>query len=707
MEPREPEFDTAELPVIGPNSESAMDDAPVDASPETAAEPIVDTVAVETTESVEAIAPAASPKVIAVGAVIPSDDTAGVTEASLVGTGASIGADADTPAELAIPDGRHANLQRLALYTRIAAVSIVTLLLAVVVGFQIAERDEVRVGVQAYGVDLGGMTRDDARVALIAETERQRQTTFTLVDSKGEWALTTADLGLSMDVDKTVEDAFAQGRTGWGPSRLSMLWHMRSDADVVGTDTVGIQADLLDGKLIDLDHATYQQKVDPALSVSPDTGVNYTRHVVGRKLDVAATRNAILTALTNGDMEVQLRVNETLPVAYDADYAAVRKQLANLFNGDIKLNAPGDYWMVTPQQLSQHLTIVPAANGQPAALQINDTWVGEVVWQISLATDSYPQSPRIWWGDGGIVKTADGKPGLDLNEEEGFTLLRAIFLGEQEANEVTMPVAVTKTPELPADLNSIGVVSQLASASTPYGGGLPERAHNIELAARLLNGTVIMPGQTFSFNAEIGDMTVAAGFQTAYGIATENGQTTTVPAEAGGICQVSTTVFQPVFWMGYEINQRGWHALWIPRYAYNGIVGLDATVEPSVGQDFKWTNNTGTAVMLETYADGQNFTVQLYGTPPNWRVEVDQPVISNQKSAEQEIVYQPSDTIPVGTTRGIEHAQDGFDANITRRVIEGDQVREEQFFSSYAPARNVVLVGSEDGELPAGYANTD
>lgn len=714
FEARDTEFDTAELPIIEveaaddrfASDESAFDD-----------EPVIDSDVIETTDSVDAIAPATVD-------VLPSVEKADATEDA---TDNDVGAAVDADAELSAiddavapavavavagkavdPAQRHVALQRQAFYTLVGAVGVVLALLAVIIGFQIAERDEVRSNVHAFGVDLGGMTREDARTALVAETERQRQATFTLVDSKGEWELTTADLGLAMDVDKAVDEAFAEGRSGWGASRLALLWHFRPAPTVVGTDTVGVQGDLLDGKLANLAQAIYQVKVDPVLTVSPDTGVSYTRHVVGRDLDVAATRNAILMALTYGDTEVELVVNETQPVAFDTDYATVRKQLDNLYNGDIKLNTPADYWTMTPLDVSRWLTVIPASNGQSAALSIDQTWVEDVVSQISLATDSYPQSPRIWWGEGGgFVKIAEGKQGLDLNEDEAIGLIRSVFLGEQEMNDVTLPVAVTKTPDLPADLNSLGIAYPLASSTTAYGGGLPARSHNIELAARLLNGTVVMPGQTFSFNAEIGDMTVDAGFQVAYGIATENGQTTTVPAEAGGICQVSTTVFQPVFWTGYEIDQRGWHALWIPRYAYNGIVGLDATVEPTVGQDFKWTNNTGTAVMLEVYADGENLTAQLYGTTPNWRVEVDQAAISNERPADPEIVYQPTDTIPVGTTRSIEHAQDGFDVNITRRVFEGDQVREEQFWSTYAPARNVVLVGSDNGELPAGYSSGD
>ena len=135
----------------------------------------------------------------------------------------------------------------------------------------------------------------------------------------------------------------------------------------------------------------------------------------------AATHNGILTALTNGDTTVELVVNETPPVAYDSEYAAVRKQLSDIYNGDIKLTTPADYWTMTPLQISAGSRYVPAANGQPAQLRIDEIWIADVVWEISLVTDSYPKSPRIWWGEGGgFVKIAEGQPGLDLDEDAAW-----------------------------------------------------------------------------------------------------------------------------------------------------------------------------------------------------------------------------------------------------------------------------------------------
>ncbi|HEX5166036.1 MAG TPA: VanW family protein, partial [Thermomicrobiales bacterium] len=390
---------------------------------------------------------------------------------------------------------------------------------------------------------------------------------------------------------------------------------------------------------------------------------------------------------------------------WDEDYADARERLKNIWDAPVEVVAAGEVWTWTAGDISNWIEIHQAGGpGKAASISINQQWIDDVVNLIATDTNHAPQSARVWWDvSGNLIKTADGNPGKRLQWDESRALIQATFLGENTTNRLDLPVEISNPPALPADLNTLGINSFLGEASTGYGGGLPERMHNIELAASRLNGTIVMPGQTFSFNGEVGPTTLDAGFQIAYGIANEGGQLTTIPSEAGGICQVATTVFQPVFWQGYQIDERSTHSYWIPNYASNGYVGLDATVDEASGLDFKWTNNTATAVLIEAVADGENFTVRLYGTAPPWSVQVDEPKTSNVKEADEEIVYQASDTIPDGETRRIESAHDGFDVTVTRHVTQNGETQTENFSTSYGPSRNVVLVGSSTGELPAEY----
>src|SRR5690606_286560 len=176
----------------------------------------------------------------------------------------------------------------------------------------------------------------------------------------------------------------------------------------------------------------------------------------------------------------------------------------------------------------------------------------------------------------------------------------------------------------------------------------------------------------------------------------------TIPSEAGGICQVSSTVFQPVFWSGYQIERRSTHSYWITSYTSQGYPGLDATVDSTTGLDFRWMNNSSTAVLIGAEADGQNLTIRLFGTPPDWSVEVDPPEITNVVEADTAEVLQDDPSLPAGQRLAIERANDGFDIKIVRRVHESDgNVRELVLETTYGPSRNVVLVGTGEADTTA------
>ncbi|HYI16134.1 MAG TPA: VanW family protein, partial [Thermomicrobiales bacterium] len=196
----------------------------------------------------------------------------------------------------------------------------------------------------------------------------------------------------------------------------------------------------------------------------------------------------------------------------------------------------------------------------------------------------------------------------------------------------------------------------------------------------------------------VGAVTYDNGYRTGYGIVgTSNGSISTIPSVGGGICQVATTVFQSVFRSGMPIEERSWHLYWIPRYGQppSGMKGLDATVDDAYGLDFQFKNTTNDWLAFKSWTDGVNVHFELWGTNPGWEVQVGQPVITNHQTASQEMVYEQTDQLPTGQSVFVEHAEDGFTATIHRTVRKDGQVIEERdFVSSYAPARNVTLVGT-------------
>jgi hypothetical protein len=194
----------------------------------------------------------------------------------------------------------------------------------------------------------------------------------------------------------------------------------------------------------------------------------------------------------------------------------------------------------------------------------------------------------------------------------------------------------------------------------------------------------------------VGPTTIDAGFQWGFGITSGDNGPKTIPAVAGGICQVATTLFQPVFWSGYQLEERYWHLYWIPAYTSRGVVGLDVTVDGDAGLDFKWTNTTKDYVLIQADTDEDHIYFGLYGKKPNWKVQVDDAVITNRVPPDPKPLAQEEPTLPWGKTILVETARDGFDAQVIRRVIppDGGAPRELNLKSTYQPAHTVTLVGT-------------
>src|SRR5205807_9847199 len=149
------------------------------------------------------------------------------------------------------------------------------------------------------------------------------------------------------------------------------------------------------------------------------------------------------------------------------------------------------------------------------------------------------------------------------------------------------------------DAQAMGI-DHIASSYTTYFGGVPNRIHNVQLVAHLIDGALVAPGKTFSFNETTGARTQDKGFEIAPVII--NGEVQN--ALGGGVCQVSTTVFNAAYEEGLDITARTNHALYISHYPQ----GRDATVDYP-GTDLRFVNDTGKWLLLRPFVSSTALTV--------------------------------------------------------------------------------------------------
>ncbi len=441
-----------------------------------------------------------------------------------------------------------------------------------------------------------------------------------------------------------------------------------------------------------------RQPTDAVLEFSGDNFV-LTPDQSGAVVDQAATLAAIHGGILAGASSAKLVVNtipakvktaDLQPAANDAQ-AIIAKGLVVSISGGVGV-VPFSYTL-TPQELGGLLQLTQASNGTYSIGLQNDQ-VASLVSRLA-AQYQYPDltARPINWSNGKVTIRESTIPAVVIDQQKAVAAILAGF----QSGQVTLPTTAGQMKvdqsfvnRLQADLKGI-----IQSRSISFAGSIHERAHNIALALSRLNGTLIAPGETFSFNTAVGPTTLGNGYQWGFGYTTgANGQSTVVPSEGGGICEVATTVFQPVFWAGYEIEQRDWHMFPMHSYAMPGYLGLDATVDPpSVDMQFK--NTTTHYLMLLTGTRGSSTYVALVTTKPDWTVRVTPEQLTDFKPAIPGVDRSTSSLFPKGQTIIIETAEQGFTSHITRTVTMPDgTVRTLSLKSTYQPSQLSILTGT-------------
>lgn len=286
--------------------------------------------------------------------------------------------------------------------------------------------------------------------------------------------------------------------------------------------------------------------------------------------------------------------------------------------------------------------------------------------------------------------------GQKLNVEETKSLiLSQISVNNSGTNtdiNIKLPIKITTARIVNDQINALGIKELIGKGVSYFAGSITNRIFNIELGAGRINGTLIAPGEVFSFNNTVGEVSGKTGYKQAYVISSGR----TVLDDGGGICQVSTTVFRAALNSGLSIVSRTAHAYRVGYYEQRGFgPGLDATVfAPSV--DFKFKNDTNRHILIQTVFSRANsmLEVDIYGTRDGRTVELGKPVILSRSPAPAEL-RQDDPTLPKGTIKQVDFAAEGANVYFTRKVYKGDKLLyDDTIRSNFKPWQAIFLVGT-------------
>lgn len=293
-------------------------------------------------------------------------------------------------------------------------------------------------------------------------------------------------------------------------------------------------------------------------------------------------------------------------------------------------------------------------------------------------------------------QSTDGRK-LDVSKIQQFVedrIPELINSGAPSGYNYKIPTIALKPKVATEEVNDFGIIEEIGEGKSQFAHSIPNRVHNVGVAATKINGILVKPGEEFSFVKYLGDVSAATGYKQAYIIS--GGKT--ILGDGGGVCQVSTTLFRAILNAGLPITDRRAHAYRVSYYEQDSGPGLDATVYyPSV--DLKFVNDTDNHILIQSFMDPVNLTLtyKLYGKKDGREVAVSKPIITSVSGA-PEPLYQDDPTLPKGQTKQVDFAASGANVVFSRTVKkDGKVVIDEKFNSRYAPWRAVFLVGTKEG----------
>ncbi|MBD0710471.1 MULTISPECIES: VanW family protein [unclassified Streptomyces] len=535
----------------------------------------------------------------------------------------------------------------------------------------LATGDEISAGTRVGGVDIGGMSRTEAEAKLRAEAPASWSAPIPVRVDDRALTVTPASAGLTVDAARTAELAADPSRDPFTVIGRLFSTGEREIRPVFAYDEAKAKATV----------AELAKKNDRAVREGSvafrDGKAVATQPVTGRKLDTGRAVETLRAAYpaATGAAPVVLPVTMTEPKLPAAEVTRFLDTYAKpAVSGPVTLTAGSERLRIPASTLSDHLT-VKTEGGKLTGVLDEEALLRDPEVSRSLATmTGAPVEASLGVSGGRVVVESEGRPGHEVTAKALGDAVRPL-LTRTGAAERTGAVATSITePKLSGgSLARLGITEQLSSFTVNFPSA-PYRTTNIGQAARLINGSLVQPGEVWSFNERVGERTAENGFVD--GTMILDGQYRSAPG--GGVSAMATTVFNAMFFAGVKPVEYGAHSFYIERYP----AGREATVAWG-SLDLKFRNDTGKPIYIKAGATDSSVTVSFLGTKKYDSVEA----VAGPRTH----LTQPAKREGTGEACVPQTPLEGFDIAVDRVFKNGGtEVKRETFKTHYTPRDEVI-----------------
>lgn len=557
---------------------------------------------------------------------------------------------------------------------------------------------KVAAGVSIGGIEVAGLSRAEAAAKLEASFASVGTGAVTLQAATGDTTLTYAQLGRRPDVDAMLDQAFAVGRTGNPLERV--VEEARTALNRVDVaPLVAIDQPVLEASIAALAATVDRDPVAAIVTAGTDEFID-SPALWGRAVDQAAIIAAITEALAAPDapaaLAIPLAVAPVAPAVTDVD-AMIARSRGNRMIAPVVLTHNKDHWTIPATTVRSWVSFGTWPDGTYGPLA-DTAKIEAAVQGLSKTIDQKAVSASFYTGkSGAVVGVKAGKTGRKLDVPGTISAVQGLLVGRAaRATDPGVPVvpalAITQPTLTTEEAEKAAPRMRAISSWTTYYQSGPHNGYgaNITVPAMAINGTVLAPGQKFSFWKTIGEVSLRTGYK--LGGAIVDGRSVEGKTIGGGICSCSTTIFNAALRAGLEMGSRRNHYYYISRYPK----GLDATVYQSDGGsvvDMTFRNDTKFPILIRAYAKPGIVRFTIYSVPTGRKVILTKPIVKNYRPGHTE--YRYTTALKKGISQAIEYPADGQDVWVTRIVKDknGKVIHKETYYSHYARVIGIILVG--------------
>src|SRR6202142_1965950 len=550
-------------------------------------------------------------------------------------------------------------------------------------GYQLIYAGRIFPGVSVAGVDLSGMSPQDAALKLSQTLSYPISGKVLFQDGNKVWVAQPAQLGMVFDPSSSAQAAYQLGRSGGLFAALNGQVRARGFGEDVAPVIIFDQRVAYQYLQV-LSRQVDQPMVEASLHLN-GTNVVAQPGQAGRLLNLDANLIYVSARLqTFQDGDVPLVIQEVQPTIIDlSTQAEIARQILSqplkLVISDTQQGDPGP-WVYDVQVLANMIGIQKVKNGDKANMQValDPGALHQILTGIETQVDRQASNAKFHFNDatGQLEEPAlfPSQTGRKLDVDASSKAIQNALLN----GDHTVPLVIQETqPTLPdsATAQQLGITQIVSQQTTYFWGSSAARIQNITTAAARFDGVLVAPGETFSMGQAMGDVSLDNGFTEALII--YGGRT--IKGVGGGVCQVSTTLFRTVFFGGYPVVERVPHAYRVSYYEETSsgsvnplLAGLDATVYfPLVA--FQFTNDSPYWILMETYVDlgSRSLTWKLYSTSDGRKVTWNTTGPQNIVPAPDPSYVENPDLNP-GQITQTDYAANGADVDVTRTVTKNN-----------------------------------